>query len=122
MAGSTHTLQGVSRGDRWRERWRFLLATLTLTLMYLAIREVWLWGAGRLARTGLSNDDVLPIPQSALIGMHGTLAAVPEPLWRPLTRLSQGDSFAARAGYRAAADVLDLALANGTSPSPPAPR
>jgi hypothetical protein len=62
---------------------------------------------------------VVPIPASALMGMHGTLASVPEPLWRPLTRLPQGDKTAALAYYRAAADALDQSLAQGSSlPSP----
>jgi hypothetical protein len=42
---------------KWRERWRFLLATLVLTLLYLAIQEVWLWGALQLGRGGWIYDD-----------------------------------------------------------------
>lgn len=40
-----------------RERWRFLAATLALTLLYLAIQEVWLWAALQLGRAGWTYDD-----------------------------------------------------------------
>ena len=58
---------------------------------------------------------MLPIPAAALIGAHGTLASVPEPLWRPLTRLPNGDKTAALAYYRASADALDKSFAQGAS-------
>ena len=232
----------------WRERWRFLLATLVLTLLYLAIQEVWLWAALQLGRSGWTYDDpariyaaeaatvaeqskareaalgpqhpravlelgilygylslwlggygaqpeatmrelqrpvehaiqrlnaladalgigpverlpvrtaadfgqltqrleddaggvakrveqatsprlrhlfmlgahvgselaalesatgVIPIPASQLIGKHGTLAGVPEPLWRPLATLPQGEKAAAIAAYRAAIGAVE---------------
>jgi TPR repeat protein len=47
-----------------------------------------------------------------LIGMHGTLAGVPEPLWRPLTRVTMGDKPFEH--YRAAVYALDLTLVHGT--------
>lgn len=261
MAGATDALRAANRRHQWRERRRFLLATLALAIMYIAIYESWLWGAAKLMRigwtydnpartyahqaaevaerskardTGLSTqqlqslfqlglqygylsrrlggsgtqpdatmphlrppvdrnlqdlhtraellgigtieplpvstaadflqltqhleddvggvaasveratsprlrhlfmlgvhvgtelatlearDDLMPFPPFALIGMHGTLAAVPEPLWRPLTRLSHGDMATALGDYRAAAATLDLSLAHGTSSRSPA--
>lgn len=256
MAGAAQGLRGGTPGHRWREWRRFLLATLTLTIMYIAIQEAWLWGATWLGRIGWtvndpaqtyaeqaaqvaeqskaseaglsaqhpravfrlgvqygylsqwlggygaqteeamrelsrpvvrtlqdlqglgqflgigavvplpvrtaadfsqltrrleedaggvaarveqatsprlrhlfmlgvhcgtelaaleSRHDVLPIPDAALIGAHGTLASVPEPLWRPMTRLPSGDKSAALAYYREAADALDKSFAQGTS-------
>ena len=53
-----------------------------------------------------SAKDVMPIPATKLIGKHGTLAGVPESLWRPLARLPQGDKAAALASYRAAIGTL----------------
>jgi Sel1 repeat len=44
--------------------------------------------------------------------MHGTLAGVPEPLWRPLTRVTIGDKPFEH--YRAAVYALDLTLAHST--------
>jgi hypothetical protein len=42
---------------RWRGRWRFLLATLALTLLYLAIEQAWLWAALQLGRAGWTYND-----------------------------------------------------------------
>ena len=42
---------------RWRERRRLLLAILAITLLYLAIQEVWLWGAAQLAHQGWTVND-----------------------------------------------------------------
>lgn len=255
-------LRGEAGGKRWRQRLRFLLATLTLTILYLAIQQAWMWGVGRLGRSGWTYDDpaqtyaaqaaeiaaqskareaglgpqhprtifqlgiqygylsqwlggygaqpeatmrllarpvernleqlrahadflgigpleplpvrtaadfgqltqrleddagavaariervssprlrhlfmlgvhagsqlatldsrndVLGLPAAGLIGKHGTLAAVPEPLWRPLTRLSAGDKAQVQADYRAACEALDQALAPGAS-APAAPK
>ena len=41
----------------WRERRRLLLAILAITLLYLAIQEVWLWGAAQLAHQGWTVND-----------------------------------------------------------------
>jgi hypothetical protein len=71
----------------------------------------------QLSRLKPSHDVLLPA-RADLIGMHGTLAGVPEPLWRPLTRVSIGDEPFEH--YRAAVDALHLSLADGAS-SPPAP-
>lgn len=49
-----------------------------------------------------STGDLTPIPATALIGMHATLAGVPEPLWRPLSRISRGTREEIRNDYRAA--------------------
>lgn len=57
------------RGD-WRARWRFLLATLALTLAYLAIQDAWLWVAERLGRSGWTWDD----PAQTYAGQAAELA------------------------------------------------
>jgi hypothetical protein len=57
-----------------------------------------------------SAGHVVPIPASKLIGKHGTLAGVPEPLWRPLATLPQGEKAAALAGYRAAIGAVAKSL------------
>jgi len=53
-----------------------------------------------------SANDVMPIPAAKLIGEHGMVAGVPEPLWRPLARLPQGEKAAAVASHRAAIGAL----------------
>lgn len=63
-----------------------------------------------------SANDVMPIPASKLIGKHGTLAGVPEPLWRPLARLPQGEKAAALASYRAAIGALDKSFGGAAAP------
>jgi hypothetical protein len=42
---------------RWRERRRFLLATVAITLLYLGIQNLWMWGAAQLAHTGWTIND-----------------------------------------------------------------
>jgi hypothetical protein len=49
-----------------------------------------------------SQGDITPIPATELIGMHATLAGVPEPLWRPLSRVSRGSREESRRDYREA--------------------
>lgn len=46
-----------SRPNPWRERLRFVLATVTLTLLYLAIQQTILWGMAQLGRSGWTHDD-----------------------------------------------------------------
>lgn len=58
-----------------------------------------------------SPGDLLPIPASQLIGMHATLAGLPEALWRPLARVTRGPPEKARGDYLAAVGALDAALA-----------
>lgn len=41
----------------WRERLRFVLATVTLTLLYLAIQQTILWGIAQLTRGGWTHAD-----------------------------------------------------------------
>ncbi len=41
----------------WREQWRFLLATLAITALYLGIQAVWMWGAGQLGQRGWTVND-----------------------------------------------------------------
>lgn len=55
MEAAQHQL--AQQRGKWRERWRFLLATLVLTALYLAIQEVWLWTAQQLGRAGWTYDD-----------------------------------------------------------------
>ena len=67
-------------------------------------------------------DDFLRLPAGPYIAEHGVLAGVPEPLWRPLTRLwtlrgvLRGNKHTALAEYTAAIDALDRSLASGTLP------
>jgi hypothetical protein len=56
-AGATDALRVESRSDRWRARWRFLLTTLTLATLYLAIEQVWSWGELKLLYMGWTQDD-----------------------------------------------------------------
>lgn len=42
---------------RWRERRRFLLATVVITLLYLGIQEVWMRAASELAHRGWTVND-----------------------------------------------------------------
>ena len=53
--------------------------------------------------------DLMPIPASQLIGMHATLAGIPEALWRPLSRTSRGTPAEVRGDYNAAAAKLESA-------------
>jgi hypothetical protein len=71
-----------------------------------------------LSRLEPRHEVLLPV-RADLIGMHGTLAGLPEPLWRALTRVSIGDKPLEL--YRAAVDALDRSLADDTSsrPAPP---
>lgn len=45
------------RQARWREQWRFLLATLAITALYLGIQAVWMWGASQLGQRGWTVND-----------------------------------------------------------------
>ncbi len=54
-----------------------------------------------------STGDITPIPATALIGMHATLAGVPEPLWRPLSRISRGTRDEIRRDYHDARIKLE---------------
>ena len=51
--------------------------------------------------------DVMPIPATLLIGMHGTLGGIPEALWRPLSRISRGTPEEVRRDYLEAASRLE---------------
>ena len=67
-------------------------------------------------------DDFLRPPAGLYIAEHAVLAGIPEPLWRPLTRLwtlrhaLRSDKHTALAGYTAAIDALDRYLASGILP------
>ena len=43
--------------DRWRVSLRFLVATVTLAILYLAIEEAWLWGSQQVMYTGWTTYD-----------------------------------------------------------------
>ncbi len=55
--------------------------------------------------------DLTPIPATALIGMHATLAGIAEPLWRPLSRVGSGSQESRLSDYRAAVAHLESVLA-----------
>ncbi len=54
--------------------------------------------------------DTLPVPATALIGMHATLAGVPEDQWRPLARAGRGSAEERQREYQQAAGRLERAL------------
>lgn len=57
-----------------------------------------------------SSGDITPIPPTQLIGMHATLAGVPQPLWRPLSRVPRGSRETLRRDYQTAVIQLETAL------------
>ncbi|MFN5464302.1 MAG: hypothetical protein ACK6BM_15115 [Cyanobacteriota bacterium] len=57
-----------------------------------------------------SAKRLTPIPPSALIGKHATLAGVDETHWRPLARLASGRQPEALAAYREAIRRLEQSL------------
>ncbi|MBP5986628.1 MAG: hypothetical protein KA538_05535 [Azonexus sp.] len=63
--------------------------------------------------------DLLAIPATLLIGTHATLAGVPEPLWRPLSRVTRGTPEVARRDYLSAIANLDAALAGNSGRQSP---
>jgi len=62
------------------------------------------------------SGDLTPIPATELIGKHATLAGIPEPLWRPLSRVASGTRETQRGDYRAAVGHLENALAKTPAP------
>jgi hypothetical protein len=64
-----------------------------------------------------SKGDLTPIPATQLIGMHATLAGVPEPLWRPLSRVPRGSNDQKLDEYRAAVRQMESSLAAEAKPS-----
>ncbi len=56
-AGATDAFWAKSRSDRWRVSLRFLVATVTLAILYLAIEEAWLWGSQQVMYTGWTAYD-----------------------------------------------------------------
>jgi hypothetical protein len=57
------------------------------------------------------SGDLTPIPATELIGKHATLAGIPEPLWRPLSRVGNGTRESQRGEYLAAVAHLENMLA-----------
>ncbi len=51
--------------------------------------------------------DLTPIPAASLIGMHATLAGIPEPLWRPLSRVPGGARETMHRDYQTAVVNMD---------------
>ena len=77
------------------------------------LRHVYMLGvfAGvQLGRFEPRNELLLPAP-AGLIGMHGTLGGVPASLWRPLTRVDQGNRTEALSRYRAAVGAIQVYFA-----------
>jgi len=70
----------------------------------LRLRHLFLFGAHVGTQTAAleSSGDIVPIPATELIGMHATLAGVPEAQWRPLARVARGTHEEARRNYREA--------------------
>ena len=68
----------------------------------LRLRHLFLFGAHVGTQTAAleSSGDIVPIPATELIGMHATLAGVPEAQWRPLARVARGTHEEARRNYR----------------------
>jgi hypothetical protein len=59
-----------SRPNPWRERLRFVLATVTLTLLYLAIQQSILWGVAQLTRSGWTYDDPAKVHAQQATEIH----------------------------------------------------
>lgn len=74
MAGTQ--LDTAQQGARRREARRFLLATLAITLLYLAIQETWMWGATQLAHRGWTFND----PARTFAAEAGAIAERSRPL------------------------------------------
>lgn len=55
--GAHGTRPQESSSARWRARWRFLLATVVLAVLYLALQEVWERAASKLMYRGWTWDD-----------------------------------------------------------------
>lgn len=62
--------------SNWRERRRFLLATVAITLLYLGIQTIWMWGAAQLAHTGWTVND----PAETYAAEAATVAEQSRPL------------------------------------------
>lgn len=56
--------------------------------------------------------DLTPIPAASLIGRHATLAGVPEPLWRQLSRVPHGPRETMHRDYQTAVVDMDSWLAS----------
>jgi hypothetical protein len=91
------------------------------------LRHLYMLGAQsglELSRLELPGDFIWP-PSGSLIGMHGTLAGLPEHLWRPLTRVWSPKQFlghdrqTALANYQAAVQAVVAYLQNAPSPFAP---
>lgn len=78
----------------------------------LRLRHLFLLAAhvGTEAASLESPGNLTPIPATELIGMHATLAGVPEALWRPLGRAPRGAHAQRLADYRAAIGRMEDSL------------
>lgn len=81
------------------------------------LRHLFLFAAhvGTMSASLESPGDLMPIPATLLIGMHATLASVPEALWRPLSRVARGTPEEIRRAYRAAVNDIDNSLLGATA-------
>lgn len=87
------------------------------------LRHLFLFAAhaGTQAAALESPGDVTPIPATLLIGMHATLAGIPEASWRPLSRVSRGSREEMQRDYRAAVGHLEDSLAQESKQVGPRP-
>lgn len=78
------------------------------------LRHLFLFAAhtGTQAAALETPGDVAPIPATLRIGMHATLAGIPEALWRPLSKTSRGSRAEMHRNYRASVTQLENALAD----------
>jgi hypothetical protein len=76
------------------------------------LRHVFLLGAmaGTVQARLEPGAELYPAP-AQLIGVHATLGGIPEPLWRPLTRVDQGSRAQVLASHRTATDAIARHLA-----------
>lgn len=54
----------------WRERLRFVLATVTLALLYLGIQQAMLWGISKLTRSGWTYEDPAKVHAQQAAEIH----------------------------------------------------
>lgn len=93
------------------------LASRVEKVSSLRLRHLFLLAAhvGIEAAALAPSGDLTPIPATELIGKHATLAGIPEPLWRPLSRVGSGAREKQLGEYQVAVAHLESALAKATT-------